>query len=142
MFKDEQNWIALGIRLFQVVKSFVDVIQVSRRYRCKCRSDIFGFRFFLQLKLTLLKKDHELITKCPTKNTAAYERYLKGRFFVTRRGAWIIQALECFQQAVALDSEFALAHAALADANLLIASYGLMPVKNILAQAKQYAEKQ
>jgi adenylate cyclase len=94
-----------------------------------------------KLKLTLLKKDHELITKCPTKNTAAYERYLKGRFFVTRRGAWIIQALECFQQAIALDSEFALAHAALADANLLIASYGLMPVKNILAQAKQSAEK-
>ena len=94
-----------------------------------------------KLKLTLLKKDHELITKCPTKNTEAYERYLKGRFYATRRGAWIIQALECFQQAVALDSEFALAHAAFADANLLIASYGLMPVKNILAQAKRSAEK-
>ena len=94
-----------------------------------------------KLKLTLLKKDHELITKCPTKNTEAYERYLKGRFYVTRRGAWIINAIECFQQAVALDSEFALAHAAFADANLLVASYGLMPSMNILAQAKRSAEK-
>jgi adenylate cyclase len=94
-----------------------------------------------KLKLTLLKKDHELITKCPTKNTQAYERYLKGRFYVTRRGAWIITALECFQHAIAMDSEFALAHAAFADANQLIASYGLMPPKNILAQAKRSAER-
>ncbi|HET6539606.1 MAG TPA: adenylate/guanylate cyclase domain-containing protein [Chryseolinea sp.] len=94
-----------------------------------------------KLKLTLLKKDHELITKCPTKNTEAYERYLKGRFYVTRRGAWIITALECFQQAVALDPEFALAYAAVADANLLIASYGLGQSRSMLAQAKHSAEK-
>jgi adenylate cyclase len=94
-----------------------------------------------KLKLTLLKKDQELITKCPTRNTQAYERYLKGRFFVTRRGAWMITALECFQQAIAMDSEFALAYAALADANLLIASYGHMPPKNAVAQAKKSAER-
>jgi tetratricopeptide (TPR) repeat protein len=94
-----------------------------------------------KLKLTLLKKDHELMSKCPTNNTQAYERYLKGRFYATRRGAWIITALECFQQAIDADSEFALAHAALADANLLIVSYGLMPANNILAQAKQSAER-
>jgi TolB-like protein/Flp pilus assembly protein TadD len=94
-----------------------------------------------KLKLTLFKKDHELITKSPTKNTEAYELYLKGKFYVNRRGAWIITALECFQQAVALDPEFALAHAACADANLLITSYGLMPTKNLLEQAKQSAEK-
>lgn len=94
-----------------------------------------------KLKLTLLKKDHELLTKSPTKNTQAYERYLKGRFYVTRRGAWIVTALECFQQAIALDPQFALAHAAYADAHLLIASYGLMPPKDVLAQAKQSAER-
>jgi len=94
-----------------------------------------------KLKLTLLKKDHELITKCPTKNTEAYERYLKGRFYVTRRGAWIITALECFQEAVALDPDFALAYAAFADANLLITSYGLGQSRSMLAQARQSAEK-
>jgi adenylate cyclase len=94
-----------------------------------------------KLKLTLLKKDHEAITKCPTKNTQAYERYLKGRFYVSRRGASIMAGLECFQQAIALDPQFALAHAAYADAHLLIASYGLMPPLKVLAQAKQSAEK-
>jgi adenylate cyclase len=94
-----------------------------------------------KLRLTLFKKDHELMTKCPTTNTQAYERYLKGRFYATRRGAWIITALECFQQAITIDSEFALAHAALADANLLIVSYGLMAPKNILKEAKKSAEK-
>jgi len=95
-----------------------------------------------KLKLTLLKKDQHLLTKKnPTNNTRAYEVYLKGRFYVTRRDAWMLKGIECFQQALALDSQFALAHAAYADANLLIAFYGLMPPKEVLARAKQSAEK-
>jgi len=95
-----------------------------------------------KLKLTLLKKDQPLLAKKkPTNNTTAYELYLKGRFYVSRRGAWMLKGLVCFQQAIALDSEFALAHAAYADVNLLIATYGLMPPKEILARAKQSAEK-
>ena len=82
-----------------------------------------------------------LTKKKPTDNATAYELYLKGRFYVSRRGAWMLKGLDCFQQAIALDSQFALAHAAYADANLLIAFYGLMPPKEILARAKQSAEK-
>jgi len=94
-----------------------------------------------KLKLTLLKKDqHSLTKKNPTNNTQAYELYLRGRFYVARRGAWILKGMECFQQAIALDSQFALAHAAYADANLLLAFYGLMLPKEILARAKQSAE--
>ena len=95
-----------------------------------------------KLKLTLLKKDQYLLTKKnPTDNATAYELYLKGRFYVTRRGAWLLKGLECYRQAIALDSQFALAHAAYADANMLIAFYGLMHPKEILARAKQSAEK-
>jgi len=95
-----------------------------------------------KLKLTLLKKDQHLLTKKkPTNNAAAYELYLKGKFYVTRRGAWMLKGLDCYKQAIAMDSQFALAHAAYADANLLIATYGLMPPKETLARAKQLAEK-
>jgi tetratricopeptide (TPR) repeat protein len=76
-----------------------------------------------------------------TKNTDAYELYLKGRFYIARRGASVITGIQCFQQAIAIDPKFALAHAGYADANLLIASYGLLPPKQVLAQAKQSAEK-
>jgi adenylate cyclase len=95
-----------------------------------------------KLKLTLLKKGHDLRTKRkPTSNTQAYELYLKGRFYVTRRDAWMLRSLECFQQAIALDPQFALAHAAYADAILLLAFYGLMPPRDVFAPAKQLAEK-
>ena len=39
-----------------------------------------------KLKITLLEKDRELITKTSTQNTEAYELYLKGRFYLSRRG--------------------------------------------------------
>jgi adenylate cyclase len=94
-----------------------------------------------KLKLTLLKKDRDLITKSYTPNTEAYELYLKGRFYISRRGASVITGIQCFQKAIAIDPEFALAHAGYADANLLIASYGLLPPKQIRAQAKQSAER-
>jgi len=94
-----------------------------------------------KLKLTLLKKDRELMTKSYTQNTEAYELYLKGRFYIARRGASVISAIQCFQKAIAMDPGFALAHAGYADANLLIAIYGLLPPKQALAHAKQSAEK-
>src|SRR5678815_3485775 len=39
-----------------------------------------------QLKITLLEKDREKITKTATHNAEAYELYLKGRFHLNRRG--------------------------------------------------------
>jgi adenylate cyclase len=95
-----------------------------------------------KLKLTLLKKGQQLQTnRKPTNNTKAYELYLKGRFYVTRRDVWMLRSLECFQQAIVLDPQFALAHAAYADAILLIAFYGLMPPREVFASAKQSAER-
>jgi adenylate cyclase len=51
----------------------------------------------------------------PTQNTGAYELYLKGRSLLYQRGLSIAKAIECFEQAVALDSEYAQAWAGLAD---------------------------
>jgi len=94
-----------------------------------------------KLKLTLLRHESDLISNSYTPNTEAYELYLKGRFYVSRRGAAVITGLQYFQEAIAIDPRFALAHAGYADANLLIASYGMLPPKQILWQAKQSAEK-
>lgn len=94
-----------------------------------------------KLKLTLLKKDRDLMTKSHTQNTEAYELYLKGNFYLARRGASVITSIQCFQKAIAIDPGFALAHAGYADANLLIASYGLLPPRQTMAQAKLSAER-
>jgi len=92
------------------------------------------------LKLTLLQKDREMITKIHTQNAEAYELYLKGLFNINKRGAHIFTSIQYFQKAIELDPGFALAYSLLADAHLLIATYGLMPPKQVMAKAKEMAE--
>ncbi len=94
-----------------------------------------------KLLVTLLKKERDLITKSHTLNTEAYDLYLKGRFYLERRGASLVTSLGWFQKAIEKDPEFALAYSGLADANLLLATYGLVAPKRVMAQAKQSAER-
>jgi eukaryotic-like serine/threonine-protein kinase len=64
------------------------------------------------------------LVKVTTKNTEAYQEYLKGRAMLYRRGPWIAKALECFQKAVALDPAYAQALAGVADAYTTLCYYG------------------
>jgi tetratricopeptide (TPR) repeat protein len=60
----------------------------------------------------------------PTSNLEAYDLYLKGRFAWNRRtGPALQEAVRYLEQAVARDSSFARAWAALADAYLLVVPY-------------------
>ena len=93
------------------------------------------------LKMTLLKKDRELITKSHTQNPEAYELYLKGRFHIIRRGASIVTGIQHIKKAIETDPGFALAYAVHADANLLLATYGLAAPRQVMPGAKQLAEK-
>lgn len=94
-----------------------------------------------KLRIALLKKDRDLITKSYTKNTEAYELYLKGRFYLTRRGASLLTSIACFEKAIEMDHGFALAHSGFADAYLLLASYGFLPPNHVMTRAKESAEK-
>lgn len=94
-----------------------------------------------KMKVTLLEKGRSRIKKNSAPNTEAYELYLKGRFNVNRRGAYIITGIELLQKAIEADPNFALAHADYADANMLAGLYGLLPPKQVMHKAKQSAEK-
>ena len=94
-----------------------------------------------KLKLTLLKKDHDLLTKCPTKNTKAYELYLKGRFYVTRRGAWMIKAHGMFSTSDCFGSRICPGPRCLRRCESVNCVLWSDASKNILARAKQSAEK-
>lgn len=75
-----------------------------------------------------------------TKNTQAYDLYLRGRHEWNRRttdGMW--NALRAFEQAVALDPQFANAYAGLSDAWQLLPDYGNVPAREGLAHAKTAA---
>jgi TolB-like protein/Tfp pilus assembly protein PilF len=93
-----------------------------------------------KLKITLLKTDIQNINKIPTQVKEAYELYLKGRFYINKRGTYLLKGLQCFQEAIALDENFALAHASFADASLLLAFYNIVPAKDVMPKVKLAAE--
>jgi TolB-like protein len=70
-----------------------------------------------KLRVRLTGEQRKRLTKRHTQNTDAYQRYLKGRFYLARRtGESLQKSFEYFQEAVELDPHYALAYAGLADA--------------------------
>ena len=63
--------------------------------------------------------------KAGTKNLEAYQLYVKGRALLYRRGGAISRAAECFEREVALDPDYALAWAGLADSYTVLGYYGI-----------------
>jgi TolB-like protein/Flp pilus assembly protein TadD len=93
-----------------------------------------------QLKITLLEKDRQLITKTWTQNPDAYELFLKSVFYIKRRGSAVLAALRYSNEAITIDPDYALAYTAYADANYLAAFYSFFPGRKIMPKVKQAAE--
>jgi len=75
-----------------------------------------------------------------TANLAAHEFYLLGRHHWHQRTPESLeQAIAYFTQALALDSNYALAYSGLADAHLFQISYAGRPVEEALAAGRDYA---
>jgi pentatricopeptide repeat protein len=103
--------------------------------------DEIAFAITEKLRVTLMQNDRDKITKNYTYNTAAYDLYLKGRFYMSRRGPSILSGVECFKQAIEMDPYFAFAYAGYADALSLTASYALVHPKTVIQKVKDAAEK-
>ena len=91
------------------------------------------------LKLRLSIDQHGAITRPRTTNIEAYEEFLKGRSYVYRLGHHFFKAIEHFQNAIAIDEQFGLAHAALAEALVLAAYYGIVPPLDVIDRAQSAA---
>lgn len=64
----------------------------------------------------------------PTENLKAYDLYLKGRHFWNQRSPAVFgMAIRFFEEAIALDPQYALAHAGLADCYSILRVYGWTP---------------
>ncbi len=90
------------------------------------------------LRIILLEKEKEIITKSHTGSPEAYEFYLKGRFYLNKR--FLFQSLEQFVKAIDIDSEFAKAHAGLADAYVILGFYNFLPAREVMPKVKQAAD--
>jgi tetratricopeptide (TPR) repeat protein len=78
-----------------------------------------------RLKITFTERDQGPLVKAGTTNVEAYQLYAKGRALLYRRGGAILSAVQCFEQAVAIDSDYALAWTGLADSYTTLGYYGL-----------------
>jgi eukaryotic-like serine/threonine-protein kinase len=94
-------------------------------------------------KLNVRSKEIERsrASKRPTSNAEAYDLYLQGRFHWNKRGESIGKSIELYERAIALDPNFALALAGLADSYDLLAFYGAAPPNELLPKGLNAATR-
>jgi eukaryotic-like serine/threonine-protein kinase len=81
-------------------------------------------------------------TQQGTSDLAAYDLYLRGRYFFHQRGSDALRrAADYFEQAIARDPNFARAHAGVADALGLLPIYGTTPADSAFPLARKAAER-
>ena len=91
------------------------------------------------LKFKLSKQEKIRLTQKPTDNTEAFNLYLRGRYFWNRYDKdWVLKSIEAFKQAIAIDSNYALAYCGLADAYFRLSNVHFQPLE-VLPKAKEAA---
>jgi len=89
------------------------------------------------LTLQLTGNEAALMRKHYTQNARAYESYLQGRYFWNKRNtASFRKAIEYFEQALAVDSNYALAYAGLADSYIRLNESGAPMNEEAVPKAK------
>ena len=94
----------------------------SQVYDERALADVFDIqtdiarRIAIALETTLTPSDERRLAAKPTEKIEAYTLYLKGRHFWRRRDAQMQTAIDYFNRAIAIDSQYARAYAGLASA--------------------------
>ena len=105
----------------QLVDAATDFPLWSERYDREMKDvfevqDEIAQKIAAALRITLSPQEQQALSAKPTENLQAYDLYLRGRNYARRVGRQDLQfALQMYENAVALDPEFALAHAGLAN---------------------------
>ncbi len=95
-----------------------------------------------QLKIALTGEQQQFITEQMTGNSEAYQLYLRGRYYWYKRTSDALsKAIQYFNQAIEKDPTFARAYAGLADAYVIMESYGFMPPKEATDKARSAAQR-
>jgi adenylate cyclase len=103
------------------------------------QSDI-AERVARSLKMQLGVEETQVLEKKPTENTEAYRLYLLGlSFWNQRTGASVQKAMDYFEQALAKDPNYALAHVGLANCYVVLPVYASFPSKAALPKARAAA---
>jgi TolB-like protein/DNA-binding winged helix-turn-helix (wHTH) protein/Tfp pilus assembly protein PilF len=95
-----------------------------------------------KLQVTLRTEPGRPLVQRHTDDLEAYSLYLQGRYHWSRRAKGFLQrAMACFEQAIARDASYALAHAGVADAYTTLGVYGGLPPRAAWSKAKPAAQQ-
>jgi TolB-like protein/Flp pilus assembly protein TadD len=95
-----------------------------------------------QIQIQLTQPEQERLTKTRTVVTAAYDAYLQGNYYASKRtGEAVKQAVAEYRQAIQLDPTYAPSYAGLAAALALEADYTDVPTSQVLPEAEAAAVK-
>jgi eukaryotic-like serine/threonine-protein kinase len=125
--RDAQLW---GERY---TRQFADVFAVQEEMATAISSS---------LQLRLSGEDRARLAVRPTRDSEAYEAYLKGRHYWNKRTLpAFARATEYFQEAINRDQQFVLAYAGLADTFNVLGYYNARPPKSVYPLAKAAAAR-
>ncbi|HTE34861.1 MAG TPA: adenylate/guanylate cyclase domain-containing protein [Chryseolinea sp.] len=95
-----------------------------------------------KLRKNMLPEEQILLVKAPVKNVEAYTHYLKGLHYWNRiTPADCRLAIACFEQAIAIEPQYAVAHAMIAMAYSQLGSSGQMLPMKAFGEVHRYADK-
>ena len=94
------------------------------------------------LKLKLVKQQKAAVLKRGTDDMEAYNLYLKGSHYLRMYGGrGFDEAIECYQQALREDPNYAMAYYGLFEIYISLSYWGNVPPKEAIPKAKAYAKK-
>lgn len=102
--------------------------------------DVLSAKVADSLRLKLTGEERESVSKSQTKNSEAYQLYIKGRFFWEKRTeSCLLKGADCFQQSLLLDPDYALAYSGLADTFTFLGEYLFLSPEESFPKAKRAA---
>ena len=94
------------------------------------------------LRVKLTGSEQRVIAARPTENSEAHQLYLKGRFFWNKRtGNDLKKSIDYFKQAIAIDPNYALGYAGVADAYVFLPGYTAGAPRDCYPKAMAAAKK-
>lgn len=95
-----------------------------------------------KIKSQLSNIEENRFNNLPTQSSEAYQLYLKGRFHWSKRtGKDLQKSIEYYDQAIALDPNFALAYAGLSSSYVLMSGYAQISPHESFPKAKDAARR-
>jgi tetratricopeptide (TPR) repeat protein len=95
-----------------------------------------------QLMAELTRLENPAVSKTPGRNVEAYNLFLKGRFYWSKRNAdGFKKSISFYEEAINIEPEYAAAYAAMSDSYSLICAYHNLSPEDSILKAREIAQK-